>query len=47
MNNIASNPKYADIKKELRDKLYQWMDQQGDKGQQTEMEALEHVLFHR
>ncbi len=44
MNNLASNPKYTSIKNEMKDKLEKWMEQQGDKGQQTEMEALEHKL---
>jgi len=39
--NLAHNPKYATIKKELSDALEQWMLQQGDKGQETEMKALE------
>lgn len=41
-NNLADDPKYAAVKKQLREKLYAWMAQQGDKGQATEMEALEH-----
>jgi N-sulfoglucosamine sulfohydrolase len=41
-NNLAGDPKYAKVKKQLREKLYAWMAQQGDKGQVTEMEALEH-----
>jgi len=39
--NLADNPKYAAIKKELSNALDQWMLQQGDKGQETEMKALE------
>lgn len=42
MKNIADNPRYTKIKSGLKDKLLKWMKQQGDKGQQTEMEALEH-----
>jgi uncharacterized sulfatase len=42
MNNIAENPKYSTVKEELKNKLLKWMNQQGDEGQQTEMEALEH-----
>ncbi|MDR2775991.1 MAG: family 43 glycosylhydrolase [Tannerella sp.] len=42
MNNLAGNPQHAKTRASLRDKLYQLMEQQGDKGQQTEMEALEH-----
>ena len=43
-NNIADDPQYSVIRKELKDKLFKWMKQQGDKGQQTEMEALEHQV---
>ena len=42
MNNIAENPENAPVIKELRAKLDAWMLAQGDKGAQTEMEALEH-----
>ena len=42
MNNIADNPRYANIRIELKDKLLKWMEQQGDKGQETEMEAFKH-----
>jgi uncharacterized sulfatase len=41
-NNLADDPKYAKVKSQLKAKLYKWMDQQGDKGQQTELEAFEH-----
>ena len=41
-NNLADDPKYAKVKKQLHDKLFKWMAQQGDKGQATEMEAFEH-----
>jgi N-sulfoglucosamine sulfohydrolase len=44
MHNIANDPKYAEVIKELKNKLFQWMNEQGDKGQQTEMEALEHTM---
>jgi uncharacterized sulfatase len=40
--NLADEAKYAKIKEKLREKLYKWMAQQGDKGQATEMEAFEH-----
>ncbi len=40
--NLADNPKYAKVKKQLRKKLYEWMARQGDKGQATELEAFEH-----
>ncbi len=41
-NNLADDPKYSKVKKELRTKLYKWMSQQGDEGQATELEAFEH-----
>jgi N-sulfoglucosamine sulfohydrolase len=40
--NLATDPKFAEIKSELRAHLDDWMKQQGDKGQPTEMEAKEH-----
>ena len=42
MNNIAGNPENAPVIRELREKLEAWMKECGDRGQQTEMEALEH-----
>jgi len=42
-NNLANNPEYAKIKAELRAELKKWMEYCGDKGQQTELEALEHM----
>jgi uncharacterized sulfatase len=41
-NNLADNPKYARVKAGLKRRLQEWMDAMGDKGQQTELEALEH-----
>lgn len=41
-NNLADDTKYSGVKKELRVKLLAWMEQQGDKGQETELEAFEH-----
>lgn len=38
--NIAENPGMEKIKKELSEKLKSWMEQQGDRGLLTEMEAL-------
>jgi len=43
-NNIADDPQYSVIRKELKVNLLKWMKQQGDKGQQTEMDALEHQV---
>ncbi|MCX7012792.1 MAG: sulfatase [Candidatus Sumerlaeota bacterium] len=42
-NNLADDPEYADIKADLRKRLLEWMDKMGDKGQQTELEALQHM----
>ena len=44
--NLADDPKYAGEKAALRAKLLQWMERQGDRGQETEMEAKEH-MFHK
>ena len=44
--NLAEMPEYAEIKKQLRMELLKWMDECGDKGQQTEMEALQHMPKH-
>ena len=41
-NNLADNPACAKIKAELRKQLDAWMTSQGDKGQQTELEARQH-----
>ena len=41
-NNLANDPRYAEVKQELRAQLRQWMKAMGDKGQQTELEAREH-----
>lgn len=41
-NNLAENPEYASRKKELKAALLQWMEEMGDKGQQTELDAFEH-----
>ena len=45
--NLADDPQYAGEKARMRAKLLQWMESQGDKGQQTEMEALEHMVKHQ
>lgn len=44
LNNIVNYPQYSAIRKKLKNKLLRWMEQQGDKGQQTEMEALDHTV---
>jgi len=41
-NNLADDPKYATIKVRMKKRLLTWMKAVGDKGQQTELEALEH-----
>ena len=41
LNNLADDPAYATIKKELSAALDAWMLQQGDKGQVIEMKAIE------
>ncbi|MFY0650552.1 MAG: sulfatase [Cyclobacteriaceae bacterium] len=43
MNNLAEIPEFEDIKNTLHSKLLAWMDECGDKGQQTEMEAKLHM----
>ena len=41
LNNLAQMPAFAETKKDLRRKLMQWMQQQGDEGIDTELKALE------
>ena len=41
-HNLANNPNYAMQKAKLKQELLSWMEECGDKGQQTELEALEH-----
>ena len=40
--NLADAPNLVAVKAELKNQLAMWMAAQGDKGAQTEMEALEH-----
>jgi len=40
--NLADDPAYAKVKTELRRQLTDWMQANGDKGQQTELEAEHH-----
>lgn len=47
LHNLADDPKYAEVKKELREQLDKWMLEQGDKGQQTELEAFDHQASYR
>lgn len=44
MNNLAGQEVYQSSLIDLRTRLADWMEQQGDKGQATEMEALEHKV---
>ncbi|MHC4354254.1 MAG: sulfatase family protein, partial [Planctomycetota bacterium] len=46
-HNLADNPRYADVKIQLRKRLVEWMGAMGDKGQQTELEADEHLARNR
>ena len=41
-NNLADDPKHAEVKAQLRTQLLEWMAAMGDKGQQTELEAKDH-----
>lgn len=43
MNNLADNPEYAKVIERLSRKLDEWMQQQGDKGVETEMQALDRL----
>jgi len=43
MNNLAEKPEYKQTLNDLHAKLKTWMDECGDKGQQTEMEAMLHM----
>jgi len=42
-NNLADDPQHAQVKAELRAELLSWMERCGDEGQQTELEALDHM----
>ncbi len=44
LENLADNPEYFKEKKLLRQKLLGWMEECGDKGEETEMEALKHQV---
>ena len=41
-HNLANDPRYAIQKAELKQELSHWMEECGDRGQQTEIEALDH-----
>ena len=40
MRNLAEDPEYRDVVNSLRSKLTQWMESQGDRGVETELDAL-------
>lgn len=42
MTNLAAQPRYAEVVTELKAKLDTWMREQGDRGLETEMDALKH-----
>jgi N-sulfoglucosamine sulfohydrolase len=42
LSNLANDPEYAEVRRELRAKLEKWMNHCGDKGQATELKAKEH-----
>ena len=46
-NNLATDPKYADVVAELKDKLEAWMKEQGDLGIETELKAQERQHYQR
>lgn len=46
-NNLASDPEFAEVKARLRKQLFDWMDAQGDRGQETELAAFEHQARNR
>ncbi|MDP7277118.1 MAG: sulfatase [Planctomycetaceae bacterium] len=46
-HNLAADPKLAAVKARLKARLQRWMKAQGDRGQQTEREALDHQARRR
>ncbi len=44
MQNLAANPEYAEVIKDMRATLEGWMQSQGDKGLETEMHAFERMI---
>jgi len=47
LNNLADHPEYATIKHRLASVLYDWMRDQGDEGQTTELRAKQRQWKHR
>jgi len=43
LTNLADQPQHATVRTALKTKLHEWMDNCGDKGQATELQALEHM----
>lgn len=44
LNNLAGQPQHASVQQELETRLRDWMRQQGDEGQATEMAAIDRML---
>ncbi|MFT6861992.1 MAG: N-sulfoglucosamine sulfohydrolase [Akkermansiaceae bacterium] len=47
LSNLADDPKRADLKKDLHQRLQKWMKSCGDQGQATELKAREHMTGNR
>jgi len=45
--NLADDPQYATIKMRMKKRLLEWMEEMGDMGRQTELEAFEHQAGNR
>jgi uncharacterized sulfatase len=43
MKNLADDPQYQEVVEHLQGKLMDWMEECGDQGQATELEALQHM----
>jgi arylsulfatase A-like enzyme len=43
LHNLAGDPRYAGVQRDLSARLDAWMAEQGDRGIETEREALEHI----
>jgi uncharacterized sulfatase len=46
-NNLADDPELQSVKSDLRARLLAWMEECGDRGQQTELEARQHQVRRR
>ena len=47
LKNLAEDPNLAEVKKDLHQRLQSWMKSCGDKGQPTELQALDHMTRNR